>query len=292
MDFSENVSLKYQDAVQSSYFGQRQISLYTVTMWNQNKTTSQILVSDVRDHDKITVIANTMTILDIVTDIYPHVKKVNFFSDGPSSQYKNKYIFAPTYLLQQKYERNIDDIYWHYFATSHGKGPCDSLGGNAKRIVTRKLFADKDLVVDNAEFFCKVILSSGTTIRCEEITADQIKQKLDEIEVEKLLEGMKSKVIRGTKNTHYLKPSHSSGIITLKCYTSSETEKQVTLPTISNEPAEDIQIPDDHPIQPNAPATVTVYLYIYIYIYVCLFVCLSMSLPIHLYIYFYIYYNT
>ena len=157
MDFSETFSLKYQDAVQSSYFGQRQISLYTVTMWNQNKTTSQILVSDVRDHDKTTVTAYTMTILDIVTDIYPHVEKhSNFFTDGPSSQYKNKYIFALTYLLQQKYERNINDIYWHYFATSHGKGPCDSLGGNAKGIVTRKLLADKDLVVDNAEFFVRL----------------------------------------------------------------------------------------------------------------------------------------
>ena len=89
------------------------------------------------------------------------------------------------------------------------------------------------------------------------MTADQIKQKCDEIDVEKLWEGMKSKVITGTKNTHYVKPSHSSGIITLKFYTSSETEKRVTLPTISNEPAEDIQIPDDDPIQPNALATVS-----------------------------------
>jgi len=29
------------------------------------------------------------------------------------------------------------DAEWHFFATSHGKGPCDGLGGTIKRLAAR-----------------------------------------------------------------------------------------------------------------------------------------------------------
>jgi hypothetical protein len=51
---------------------------------------------------------------------------------GPSSQFKNRFLVAAISSLQEKHKINI---IWNYFATSHGKGPVDGIGGSVKRQV-------------------------------------------------------------------------------------------------------------------------------------------------------------
>jgi len=57
-----------------------------------------------------------------------------YFTDGAVSQYKNKSNF-----LNLAY--HLDDFgidaEWHFFATSHGKSPCDGVGGTVKRLAAR-----------------------------------------------------------------------------------------------------------------------------------------------------------
>ena len=52
-----------------------------------------------------------------------------------ASQYKN-YSNFPNLI------HNFEDFNlhaeWHFFATSHGKGPCDGIGGTIKRLARRK----------------------------------------------------------------------------------------------------------------------------------------------------------
>lgn len=38
-------------------------------------------------------------------------------------------------------DRHNTEIEWHFFATSHGKGPCDAIGGTLKRMATRASLA-------------------------------------------------------------------------------------------------------------------------------------------------------
>ncbi len=70
----------------------------------------------------------------ICTCVQQQIKKVIYFSDGAASQYKNCKNF-----INLCYHK--DDFCvcaeWHFFATSHGKGPCDGIGGTVKRLAAR-----------------------------------------------------------------------------------------------------------------------------------------------------------
>ena len=67
----------------------------------------------------------------LLDDIPATVKSVSIRSDGPSSQFKNHYIAASLHAL----EKQGIKILWNFFATSHGKGPVDGIGGSVKRHV-------------------------------------------------------------------------------------------------------------------------------------------------------------
>ena len=57
------------------------------------------------------------------------------WSDGPSSQFKNQFNFT-TLLFHEHNHQALAD--WNFFATSHGKGGNDGVGGDVKNAVWRK----------------------------------------------------------------------------------------------------------------------------------------------------------
>ena len=61
----------------------------------------------------------------LLDDIPATVKRVSFWSDGPSSQFKIRYIAVSLHPLEEKHGIKI---LWNVFATSHGKGPVDGIG--------------------------------------------------------------------------------------------------------------------------------------------------------------------
>ena len=65
---------------------------------------------------------------------FPHIRHIKYFSDGSGAQYKNYKNFAN--LCHQIEDHGIS-CEWNFFATSHGKGPCDGVGGVVKRLATR-----------------------------------------------------------------------------------------------------------------------------------------------------------
>ena len=60
------------------------------------------------------------------------LSKVHSFSDGYAGQYKNCKIFLN--LCLHNSDLNCE---WNFLATSHGKSPCDGIGGTVKRLVIR-----------------------------------------------------------------------------------------------------------------------------------------------------------
>ena len=60
------------------------------------------------------------------------LKKVLYFSDGAASQYKNYKAFINLCFHEQDHNLKAE---WHLFARSHGKNPCDGVGGTVKRLV-------------------------------------------------------------------------------------------------------------------------------------------------------------
>jgi hypothetical protein len=59
----------------------------------------------------------------------PDISKIYYFSYGASAQYKNKNNFINFWHHNTDSGLNAE---WHFFATSHGKGPCDGVGGTIK----------------------------------------------------------------------------------------------------------------------------------------------------------------
>ena len=69
----------------------------------------------------------------LLKDNYP-LKTIFYFTDGGPQHYKNKYNFFN--LINHNKDFGIR-AEWHFHATAHGKGVCDGIGGNIKRLAAR-----------------------------------------------------------------------------------------------------------------------------------------------------------
>ena len=129
VDFSENYTCPYQDEIQSAHWNQHQVSLFTAALWHTGMLHSIIIViaSDNLVHSKDSVVAYIDMLLEMIAD---SVKTVSIWSDVPASQFKKRFTDAAMILLQEKHHIHI---HWNFFATSHGKGPVDGIGGAVKR---------------------------------------------------------------------------------------------------------------------------------------------------------------
>jgi hypothetical protein len=86
----------------------------------------------------------------------PLSKKVTYFSDGCAAQYKNGKNFLNLCCHEEDFGIKAE---WNFFTTSHGKGPCDGLGGTVKRLAARASLQrpyDKQILTPAAFFqFCE-----------------------------------------------------------------------------------------------------------------------------------------
>ena len=65
---------------------------------------------------------------------YKSIKVINVFSDGAASQFKQCYLFSNLHKWENEFSMKL---IWNFFATSHGKGAVDGLGGMVKRSIWR-----------------------------------------------------------------------------------------------------------------------------------------------------------
>ena len=68
--------------------------------------------------------------VDYLKETLPHITKIVYFSDGCGAHYKN--YKNSINLCCHKNDFGIDTE-WVFFTTSHGKLPCDKIGGAIKR---------------------------------------------------------------------------------------------------------------------------------------------------------------
>ena len=82
---------------------------------------------------------NGNTAYSFISEVMPLIKKfpnldLLYYSDGAPSQYKNYKTFSNLCYHLQDYGIQAE---WYFFATSHGKSPCDGIGCTVKRLVAR-----------------------------------------------------------------------------------------------------------------------------------------------------------
>ena len=91
-------------------------------------------ISDCLNHDTIAVHMFTKKFVAFLKKNFTVVHRITYFSDGAPQQYKKKKNFI-------NLSHHILDFgvagEWHFYATGHGKGACDGVGGTLKRIARR-----------------------------------------------------------------------------------------------------------------------------------------------------------
>lgn len=153
IDFAENYYAKLETEIQSMHFGasKRQISIHTGVAYfknhfDENKTISFATLSDNIDHQAPAIWCHMKPVLSILAENIKStsIKKIYMFSDGPTSQYKNKFnIYLAANNLQKQFPNA--DVSWNYSASGHGKGPMDGIGGTIKRLADRTVLRGNDI---------------------------------------------------------------------------------------------------------------------------------------------------
>ena len=165
VDFSENYTCVFQDEIQSAHWKQAQVNLFTAALWCTDSLRPIVLASDNLNHSKETIIAYVDRLL---SELPSSVKQVSVWSDGPASQFKNRFILAALKPLEEKHDLRIT---WNFFATSHGKGPVDGIGGAVKRVVWNAVKNRKHIVV-NATNFAEA--ASTSNVKVVEVKSTEI----------------------------------------------------------------------------------------------------------------------
>ena len=168
-DFAENYSFVVQDEVQSFHWNNLQCTLHPVVLYYKIDETlthkSFCIISDDMKHDVDMVHEVQEVVINYVKTEMPQIKKIEYFSDGCAGQYKNKKNFKN--LCMHMEEFNID-AQWTFFATSHGKSPCDGIGGTLKRATAKaslqRLFDKQILEPLQMYEFCKLTFKDIITI--------------------------------------------------------------------------------------------------------------------------------
>jgi len=181
MDFAENYAFSVQDAVLGFRWGYTQATLHTFVVYrkidNILRSESFCVISDSLRHEAVTV----------------HV--------------------CIAKLLEQNFKNFINLCYheadfglsaeWHFFASSHGKSPCDGVGGTVKRLGARaSLQRPVDRQILSPIDLFKFCVSEIKNIRVFYVS--QVEIEMHRIDQEIRFEN--GHTVSGTREHHHFKP--------------------------------------------------------------------------------------
>ena len=147
MDFAENFSCRSMDEIQTAYWNQTGVTLHPIVVYymqNGNlKHKSLVMISDDMNHSAGTVKRFIEDLIPQLLEIDPEMMKIYYWTDSPSSQYRNRYMFNDVASHGEMYGILAT---WNYFDAGHGKGPRDVLGDTVKRLADEVIFTGGQLV--------------------------------------------------------------------------------------------------------------------------------------------------
>ena len=181
MDFAENYSCKSMDEIQSAYWNQTSVTLHPMVIYfktdsDELRHKSCIIISDEMGHNSATVITFIKDIIPIVKEIDDGVVTIHYWTDSPTSQYRNKAIFDMVANHQFTFGINAR---WNYFEAGHGKGPCDGLGGTTKRMADEAVISGHVFIQDATDFYAWAIKSSLKNVQFRFVSSAQVQQVAD-----------------------------------------------------------------------------------------------------------------
>lgn len=95
MDFSENCNCQTMEEIQSAYWNVSMVTLHPTIIYFKDANNSPchkslVFVSKVLHHNAAMVYAIVKKLVNTVKNYVPELKHVPFWTDSPSSQYRNK----------------------------------------------------------------------------------------------------------------------------------------------------------------------------------------------------------
>ena len=206
VDFAENYSFQVQDAIQGFYWKNVQATLHPIVVYTRDrgevKAHSFCFISDHSKHDTNTVHTFLSHILKYILSKKP-IKNLEYFSDGAVTQYKNFKNFANLAMHHKDFGVKAN---WNFFATSHGKSPCDGIGGVVKRLVSRASLqaASEDQIITPLQMFdwCQRNIKN---IKFFYTPKGAIEDHVENYNLEERYSTYVNKIV-GTRMYHYFEP--------------------------------------------------------------------------------------
>ena len=118
---------------------------------------SFVIVSYEMSHSSTTVHAILNKIIPLLKQMNTQTEMIHYWTDGPTSQYRNKLIFLTVAYHKEIYGMSAR---WNYFEVGHGKGLCDGLGGTTKRMADEAVRSGRAVIQDATDFFKWAVGSS------------------------------------------------------------------------------------------------------------------------------------
>lgn len=138
MDYSENYTCKYTREIKETHFGggNQQVTLHTGVIYlGRGRVESFVSLSACLQHNATAMWAHLDPVLRSIREEHPNARNIHFFSDGPTSQFRNR---TNSYLASTvPFIRGFKHITWNFTEVSLGKGAPDGVGGALKNLADR-----------------------------------------------------------------------------------------------------------------------------------------------------------
>lgn len=219
-DFAENYAFIIQNAAPGFHWNNNQATIFPVVIYfkinNEITHKSLVVISECNIHDAIAVRVYLKIITDFIKELNSNAAKIFYFSNGAPQQFKNFKNFVNIFYHKEDFGIDAE---WHFFATAHGKGPCDGVGGTVKRMAARAslqraLDAQITTVHDLYEWAIEPNNLKNVVVKySSEKDYSEAKEKLD-------VRYTRAKTIAGTQKLHCIIPK-DDGSLLVKNYSRS-----------------------------------------------------------------------
>lgn len=173
MDFAMSYSCEYQNEIQSALWSRNTVLLFTAATFFRGECQTYLICSDTPEKGKNTIYAFVNALYETIPQD-DAIQIETIFTDGPSSEFKNKYMIKVLNGLTNLYGKPFE---WKYFATSHGKGVVDGIGGRAKSLVRTKCLSKSETTcVQSSTDFFKVVQEMMPRTKVIHISKQEIEE--------------------------------------------------------------------------------------------------------------------
>ena len=204
--------------IQSMHFGasKKQLSLHTGIQYigENQKHETFCTVSENLHHGPAAIWAHLQPVLKGIKKKTPSINSIELFSDGPTTQYREKGNFYLASVEPQ--QLGFEMITWNFFEAGHGKGVPDAVGGTLKRNADRVVKYGKDVTSGQ---HCVHHMKNSETV-CRLIDDEEILKK------QRVMAKLQLKPVAGTMKLHQVVIGNNNEIIyrDISCTCKEQTE--------------------------------------------------------------------